>query len=119
MTVLIGGMRVLNANFDGSSYGVLTHTPESLTNDFFIHLMDMSTQWKPTSQEGIFEGLDRKNGSLKWQAKEVDLIFGANSELRAVAEVYASKDAKQKFVEDFVKAWIKVMNADRFDVKKA
>ncbi len=118
MTVLVGGMRVLNANVDGTPYGVFTKKPGTLSNDFFVQLLDMSTQWKPSNKEGIFEGLDRKTGILKWQATSVDLIFGANSELRAVAEVYATDDAKQKFVQDFVKAWLKVMNADRFDVKQ-
>jgi len=117
MTVLVGGMRVLNANADGTPYGVFTQKPGTLSNDFFVQLLDMSTQWKPSTKEGIFDGLDRKTGNLKWQATSVDLIFGANSELRAVAEVYATDDAKQKFVQDFVKAWLKVMNADRFGLK--
>ena len=117
MTVLIGGMRVLNANYNKSKHGVFTKNPESLTNDFFVNLLDMGTKWKATTEDGdIFEGRDFKTGELKWTATRVDLIFGSNSELRAIAEVYASDDAKQKFIQDFVKAWNKVMNADRFDL---
>ncbi len=117
MTVLVGGMRVLGANFDGSQNGVFTSNPGALTNDFFVNLLDMSTVWKATddSQE-LFEGTDRKTGAKKWTATRVDLIFGSNSELRALAEVYASDDAKEKFVSDFVAAWNKVMNLDRFDL---
>lgn len=119
MTVLIGGMRVLNANYGGAKDGVLTDRPETLTNDFFVNLLDMGTVWKPVSEAGdAFEGRDRATGELKWTAKRTDLIFGSNSELRAIAEVYASDDAKEKFVQDFIAAWNKVMNADRFDVKE-
>lgn len=117
MTVLVGGMRVLNSNFNKSQHGVFTSNPESLTNDFFVNLLDMGTKWKAVSEEGdVFEGRDSATGKLKWTATRVDLIFGSNSELRAIAEVYASDDAKQKFVQDFVKAWNRVMNADRFDL---
>ncbi len=117
MTVLVGGMRVLNANYKESQHGVFTDNPESLTNDFFVNLLDMSTTWKATSEDDdIFEGRDRKAGELKWTGTRVDLVFGSNSELRAIAEVYASDDAKQKFLQDFVAAWNKVMNADRFDL---
>jgi catalase-peroxidase len=115
MTALIGGMRALKANYDGSDYGVFTQNPETLTNDFFINLLDMDTEWKPVDEKKHkFEGHSRKTGTLKWRATRVDLIFGASSELRAIAELYASKDGKQKFVKDFVKAWNKVMNLDRF-----
>ncbi|MFT5546993.1 catalase/peroxidase HPI [Rheinheimera aquimaris] len=118
MTVLVGGMRALNANYDNSSHGVFTHRPGMLSNDFFVNLVDMSTQWQPTSAAAeLFEGRDRKTGKLKWTATRVDLVFGSNSQLRALAEVYAANDAKEKFVRDFVKAWTKVMNADRFDLK--
>jgi catalase-peroxidase len=118
MTVLIGGMRVLNANFGHSQHGVFTNRPESLTNDFFINLLDINTIWKPTSKdEDIFEGRDRKTGKQKWTGTRVDLIFGSNSQLRAIAEVYACEDSPKKFVNDFIKAWNKVMNADRFDLK--
>ena len=117
MTVLLGGMRVLNANYGQSQHGVFTKQPETLTNDFFVNLVDMSTVWKPTSEAGdVFEGRDRKTGELKWTGTRVDLIFGSNSELRAIAEVYASDDAQQKFIQDFVSACNKVMNADRFDL---
>ncbi|MDX9695789.1 MAG: catalase/peroxidase HPI [Bacteroidales bacterium] len=117
MTVLIGGMRVLNTNFDNSKYGVFTNKPEVLTNDFFVNLLDMSTIWKPVNEaKELFEGYDRKTGNLKWTASRVDLIFGSNSELRALAEVYGSFDAKEKFITDFVEAWNKVMNLDRFDL---
>ena len=117
MTVLIGGMRVLNTNFDNSKHGVFTKRPEVLTNDFFVNLLDMSTNWKSTSEsKETFEGHDRKTGELKWTGTHVDLIFGSNSELRALAEVYASADAKEKFVKDFVAAWNKVMNLDRFEL---
>lgn len=117
MTVLLGGMRVLNANYGQSQNGVLTKVPETLTNDFFVNLVDMSTVWKPISEDGdVFEGRDRATGELKWTATRVDLTFGSNSELRAIAEVYASDDAQQKFIRDFVAAWNKVMNADRFDL---
>ena len=119
MTVLVGGMRVLNSNAGETHYGVFTHNPGTLNNDFFINLLDMSTQWKPSKTvKGLYEGYDRKTGALKWKATAVDLIFGANSELRAVAEVYAANDGKEKFINDFVHAWVKVMQADRFDIKK-
>ncbi|OHW62947.1 catalase-peroxidase [Andreesenia angusta] len=119
MTVLLGGMRVLGANYNGEKHGVLTDNPGSLTNDFFVNLLDMGTEWKPVSEErDIFEGYDRKSGELKWTGTRVDLIFGSNSELRALAEVYGSDTAKDKFASDFVKAWNKIMDADRFDVKK-
>lgn len=117
MTVLVGGMRVLNANTEQNHYGVFTDKPDTLSNDFFINLLDMSTEWKKSKEDGVYEGFDRKSGKLKWKATSVDLIFGANSELRAVAEFYATNDAKEQFVNDFVKAWAKVMNADRFDIK--
>jgi catalase-peroxidase len=118
MTVLVGGMRVLDANFDHSKNGVLTSKKETLSNDFFVNLLDMSTVWKATSDtKEVFEGTDRNTGQLKWTATRADLIFGSNSELRALAEVYASNDAKEKFIKDFIAAWEKVMNNDRFDVK--
>jgi catalase-peroxidase len=117
MTVLLGGMRVLNANYDNSKHGVFTHRPEMLSNDFFVNLLDMDTVWKPVSGAADeFEGRDRATGEQKWTGTRVDLIFGSNSELRALAEVYASADAGQKFVTDFVAAWNKVMNLDRFDL---
>ncbi|HAV14080.1 MAG TPA: catalase/peroxidase HPI [Opitutae bacterium] len=117
MTVLVGGLRVMNANFDGSANGVFTERPGVLSNDFFVNLIDFGTTWKATSHaENAFEGRDRKTGELKWTGTRVDLIFGSNSELRAIAEVYASEDAKTKFVKDFVAAWSKVMNLDRFDL---
>jgi len=117
MTVLIGGMRVLNTNFDHSQNGVFTKNPEKLTNDFFVHLIDLNTKWQSVDSESkYFEGRDRVTGDLKWTASRVDLIFGSNSELRALAEVYACEDAKQKFIKDFVSAWNKVMNLDRFDL---
>jgi catalase-peroxidase len=117
MTVLVGGLRVLGANAGGSKHGVFTSKPEALTNDFFVNLLDMRTAWKPTSEaREAFEGRDRKTGKIKWTGTRVDLVFGSNSQLRALAEVYASEDAKQKFVADFVAAWTKVMNLDRFDL---
>jgi len=117
MTALIGGLRVLNANYGGARHGVFTERPEALTNDFFVNLLDMGTEWKLVSDAGeVFEGRDRKTGKLKWTATRVDLVFGHNSQLRAIAEVYASADAQEKFVEDFVAAWDKVMNLDRFDL---
>ncbi len=117
MTVLVGGMRVLNTNFNNSKHGVFTTNSEKLSNDFFVNLLDLNTTWKATSDaETIFEGRDRKTGKLKWTGTRVDLIFGSNSELRALAEVYASVDSKEKFVKDFVAAWTKVMNLDRFDL---
>jgi catalase-peroxidase len=118
MTVLVGGMRMLGANFGGAKHGVFTSKPETLSNDFFVNLLDMRTEWKPNaSAEGIYEGLDRKTGKVKWTGTRVDLVFGSNSQLRAIAEVYASADAKEKFVKDFVAAWDKVMNLDRFDLQ--
>ncbi len=119
MTVLIGGMRVLNTNFDGSKHGVFTDKDETLCNDFFINLLDISNVWKATNETGeFFEGRNRKTGELKWTATRADLIFGSNSELRAIAEVYACSDSKEKFVKEFVSAWNKVMNLDRFDLTK-
>jgi catalase-peroxidase len=118
MTVLIGGMRVLNTNFDGSNHGVFTKRPEALTNDFFVNLLDMNTAWRATSDaKDVFEGRDRKTGAVKWMGTRVDLTFGSNSELRALAEVYGCEDSQKKFVHDFVAAWNKVMNLDRFDLK--
>ncbi|MBS0288600.1 MAG: catalase/peroxidase HPI [Proteobacteria bacterium] len=119
MTALIGGMRVLGANYDKSTHGVFTTRPQVLSNDFFVNLLDMNTQWKPTSDENVFEGYDRKSGKLKWTGTRVDLILGSNAELRAVAEVYGCVDGQKKLVTDFVAAWTKVMNADRFDLKEA
>jgi catalase-peroxidase len=117
MTVLVGGMRVLNANFGQSRHGVFTKRPETLTNDFFVNLLDMSTTWKATSEdEDVFEGRDRATGELKWTGTRVDLIFGANSQLRALAEVYGCGDSQEKFLNDFVAVWNKVMNLDRFDL---
>ena len=117
MTVLVGGMRALNANFGQSKHGVFTNRPETLTNDFFVNLLDMSTEWKASaSAENVYEGRDRATGELKWTGTAVDLVFGSNSQLRALAEVYACDDAKEKFVRDFVAAWDKVMNLDRFDL---
>ena len=119
LTVLLGGMRMLNTNFGHSAHGVFTRRPETLTNDFFVNLLDMRLEWKPTSDEDLFEGRDRKSGELKWTGTRVDLIFGSNSELRALAEVYGASDARSKFVADFVTAWNKVMNLDRFDLRAA
>jgi catalase-peroxidase len=117
MTVLVGGMRVLNANFGQSKHGVFTKRPETLTNDFFVNLLDMNTTWKATSKdEDVFEGRDRATGKLKWTGTRVDLIFGSNTQLRALAEVYACKDSQEKFIHDFVATWNKVMNLDRFDL---
>jgi catalase-peroxidase len=117
MTVLVGGMRVLKTNFGGFQHGVFTKRPEALTNDFFVNLLDMSTEWKPVAgDENLFEGRDRKTGVLKWTGTRVDLIFGSNSQLRALTEVYACEDSQEKFVHDFVAAWNKVMNLDRFDL---
>ncbi len=117
MTVLVGGMRVLNTNVGHTQHGVFTQRPEALTNDFFVNLLDMGTEWKPTSNDkDVFEGLDRATGKAKWTGTRVDLIFGSNSQLRALAEVYGSADAQEKFVKDFVAAWTKVMNLDRFDL---
>jgi Catalase (peroxidase I) len=118
MTVLIGGMRVLNTNFDGSNHGVFTKKKEVLSNDFFINLLDLSTTWKEIDkEETIFEGRDRKTNKIKWTGTRADLIFGSNSQLRALAEVYACDDSMSKFIADFVSAWSKVMNLDRFDLK--
>ena len=118
MTVLVGGMRVLNTNVGQNNNGVFTDRPESLTNDFFVNLLDMATTWKPTSEdEDEFEGSDRNSGKVKWSASRVDLVFGSNSELRALSEVYATEDSNEKFINDFIKAWTKVMNLDRFDVR--
>ena len=114
-TVLVGGLRVLGANAGGSKHGVFTKQPGKLTNDFFVNLLDMSTQWQPAG-DGVYEGRDRKTNELKWTGTRVDLIFGSHSQLRAFAEVYACADSKEKFVKDFVAAWNKVMNADRFDL---
>jgi len=119
MTVLIGGMRVLNTNVGGSKHGVFTKRPEALTNDFFVNLLDMGTEWKPVSKDAdVFEGRDRKTGEVRWTGTRVDLIFGSNAQLRALAEVYASADGQEKFVQDFVAAWTKVMNLDRFDIAR-
>ena len=115
MTVLIGGMRVLDTNYNGSKQGVFTNRPESLSNDFFINLLSIGTTWKAISHGGeIFEGSDRSTGKVKWTATRADLVFGSNSELRAIAEVYACADSNEKFVKDFVAAWNKVMNLDTF-----
>jgi catalase-peroxidase len=117
MTVLVGGLRVLGANVGRSKHGVFTQRAGALTNDFFVNLLDMGTAWKSTSEAGeTFEGRDRKTGELRWTGTRVDLVFGSNSQLRALAEVYAQDDAKEKFVRDFVAAWNKVMNLDRFDL---
>jgi catalase-peroxidase len=117
MAVLVGGMRVLGANVGGVKHGVLTDKPGVLTNDFFVNLVDMGTEWRPAASEGIFEAVDRKSGAVKWTGSRADLIFGSNSELRAISEVYAQDDNKEKFVKDFVAAWTKVMNLDRFDLE--
>jgi len=117
MTVLVGGLRVLGANAGKSTHGVFTKRPETLSNDFFGNLLDMSTEWQPANgAEGVYEGRDRATGKVKWTGTRVDLIFGSNSELRALAEVYACTDSKEKFVKDFVAAWTKVMNLDRFEL---
>jgi catalase-peroxidase len=117
MTVLIGGLRVLNANVAQSKHGVFTKRPETLTNDFFVNLLDMSTKWeKSATSEGVLEGRDRAKGTLKWTGTAVDLVFGSNSQLRALAKVYACSDSQQAFVRDFVAAWDKVMNLDRYDL---
>jgi catalase-peroxidase len=115
MTVLVGGLRVLGANVGGSKHGVFTKQKEKLTNDFFVNLLDMGTQWQPAGENG-YEGRDRKTRMVKWTGSRVDLIFGSHSQLRALAEVYACADSTEKFVKDFVAAWTKVMNADRFDL---
>ncbi len=117
LTVLVGGLRVLNTNVGQTKHGVFTKQPEALTNDFFLNLLDMGTEWRPVSDtQDVFEGRDRKTGAVKWTGTRVDLVFGSNSQLRAVAEVYGSSDAQEKFVHDFVAAWNKVMNLDRFDL---
>jgi catalase-peroxidase len=121
MAVLVGGMRVLNANVNANSgqakHGVFTNRPETLTNDFFVNLLDMNTEWEPSStSKGLYEGRDRATGKVKWTGTRVDLIFGSNSQLRALAEVYACDDSKQAFVKDFAAAWNKVMNLDRYDL---
>jgi catalase-peroxidase len=117
MTVLVGGMRVLNANFRQSKEGVFTKRPGTLTNDFFVNLLSMNAEWKTsTTSEGVFEGHDRATGEMKWTGTRVDLVFGSNSQLRAIAEAYACDDSKQMFVKDFVAAWNKVMNLDRYDL---
>jgi catalase-peroxidase len=117
MTVLVGGMRALNANTGGSPHGVFTSRPGTLSNDFFVNLLDMSHSWTKAAADGIYEARDRKSGKVKWTATPVDLVFGSNSELRAIAEVYAAADGQEKFVQDFAKAWAKVMNLDRFDLR--
>ena len=120
MTVLVGGLRVLNANAGQSKHGVFTKRPEALTNDFFVNLLDMSTSWKPVSKDAdVFEGRDRKTGEIKWTGTRVDLVFGSNSVLRALVEVYGSSDGEKKFVHDFVAAWNKVMNLDRFELAQS
>jgi catalase-peroxidase len=116
LTVLVGGLRMLGANAGGSKHGVFTNKAETLTNDFFVNLLDMNTEWKPASTEGLYEGRDRKTGAVKWTGTRADLVFGSNSQLRAVAEVYASSDAKASFAKDFAAAWGKVMNLDRYDL---
>jgi catalase-peroxidase len=117
MTVLVGGLRVLGANVGQSTHGVFTERPETLTNDFFVNLLDMRTHWQPSARtEGVYEGRDRKTNELRWTGTRVDLVFGSHSQLRALAEVYACADAKEKFAKDFVTAWTKVMNLDRFDL---
>jgi len=118
MTALVGGLRVLNANYHQSANGVFTAHPGTLSNDYFVNLLDMSVKWNRSDKEpGLYEGHDRKSGALKWTATSVDLLFGSNSELRAISEVYASNDGQKRFMDEFVKAWVKVMNLDRFDIK--
>ncbi len=116
MTVLVGGLRVLGANAGGSKHGVFTHRVGTLTNDFFVNLLDMSLEWQPTGGENAFEGRDRRTKEVKWTGTRVDLIFGSHSQMRALAEVYGCADAQSKFVQDFVAAWDKVMNSDRYDL---
>ena len=116
MTVLVGGLRVLGANAGKSTHGVFTRKPGTLTNDFFVNLLDMGTQWQPAGSDGVYEGRDRRTNAVKWTATRVDLIFGSHSQLRAFAEVYACADSKEKFAKDFVAAWAKLMNLDRFDI---
>jgi catalase-peroxidase len=114
MTVLLGGMRVLDVNYGNSKNGVLTNNPGHLTNDFFVNLLDMSTEWKALSSSNIYEGRDRETNDIKWMATKVDLVFGSNSQLRAIAESYACDDSHEKFIKDFIKVWKKIMNLDRF-----
>jgi catalase-peroxidase len=116
MTVLVGGLRVLGANAGGAKHGAFTDRPEKLTNDFFVNLLDMRTEWQPAGSDGVYEGRDRQTKAVKWTGTRVDLIFGSHSQLRALAEVYACADSQPKFVQDFVAAWVKVMNLDRFDI---
>ena len=116
MTVLVGGLRALDANAGQADHGVFTDRPGTLSNDFFVNLLDMSTEWSKSATEGLYEGRDRSTGDVKWTATPVDLIFGSHSELRAIAEVYAAEDGREKFVRDFVEAWTKVMKLDRFDI---
>lgn len=116
MTVLIGGLRVLNANDKQSPQGVFTERPGVLSHDFFTHLLDMKTLWKPSGHKDVYEGVDRETGALKWTASKVDLLFGSNAELRAISEVYAGADGQEQFIHDFIAAWHKVMNLDRFDL---
>jgi catalase-peroxidase len=117
MTVLVGGLRALNANFGSTAHGVFTKRPETLTNDFFVNLLDMGTRWqKSATSAGVLDGVDRSTGKPKWTGTVVDLVFGSNSQLRAIAEVYACVDSQEKFVRDFVAAWVKVMNLDRYDL---
>ena len=119
LTVLVGGLRALNTNFDGSKHGIFTNRPGQLTTDFFVNLLDMNTAWKAMSDDKeLYLGTDRKTGQPKWTATRADLVFGSNSELRAVAEVYGSVDAQEKFIRDFILAWTKVMNLDRFDIAR-
>jgi catalase-peroxidase len=115
MTVLVGGLRVLGANAGGSRHGVFTRRSETLTNDFFVNLLDMRTEWQPAGSDGVYDGRDRKTNEPRWTGTRVDLIFGSHAQLRAIAEAYAEDDASAKFVRDFVAAWNKVMNLDRFD----
>ena len=117
MAVLVGGLRVLGTNADGSAHGVLTDRPGILSNDFFVNLLDMGTEWKPAG-EGLYEGRDRETGELRWTGTRVDLVLGSNSQLRAICEVYASADGAEKLVRDFVAAWVKVMELDRFDLPR-
>jgi catalase-peroxidase len=116
MTVLVGGLRSLGVNFGPSKHGVFTNQPGTLTNDFFVNLLDMKTKWAPVSNDGIYEGRDRATGEVKWTGTRVDLVFGSNSQLRGIAEVYACSDSKETFVKDFAAAWTKVMNNDRYDL---
>jgi catalase-peroxidase len=118
MTALVGGMRALGATYENTDRGVLTDSPGTLTNDFFVNLLDMGTEWRPVGEdEEVYEGIDRETGEVEWEATRLDLIFGSHSRLRAVAEVYGSDDADEKFVRDFVDAWTKVMRLDRFDLE--